>query len=64
MMSSRHHNHYVDRAACFWTSSIVERHENPVRRGLGERAGDWEFSSASWYAYGTGPITIDAVDGW
>jgi hypothetical protein len=39
-------------------------HENPVRRGLVEHAEDWEFSSASWYAYGTGPITIDAVDGW
>ena len=25
-------------------------HANPVRRGLVERAEDWEWSSARWYA--------------
>jgi putative transposase len=39
-------------------------HENPLRRGLVENAEDWEFSSASWYASGPGPITVDGVDGW
>ena len=39
-------------------------HENPVRRGLVERSEDWEFSSASWYTYGTGPLIIEAVEGW
>ena len=39
-------------------------HENPIRRGLVERAEDWEFSSASWYASGTGPIAVGRVEGW
>jgi REP element-mobilizing transposase RayT len=39
-------------------------HENPIRLGLADHAEDWEFSSASWYADGTGPLTIDAVEGW
>ena len=25
-------------------------HMNPVRRGLVERASDWRWSSAAWYA--------------
>ena len=33
-------------------------HANPVRRGLCERAEDWEWSSARWYA-GIGPAKID-----
>jgi REP element-mobilizing transposase RayT len=37
-------------------------HENPVRKGLVEKAEDWEFSSASWYADGSGPLAIDSVD--
>jgi hypothetical protein len=37
-------------------------HNNPVRRGLVERAEDWEFSSANWYADRTGPIRIDDLD--
>jgi putative transposase len=36
-------------------------HENPVRAGLAERAEDWEFSSASWYSTGTGPIEVDEL---
>jgi len=34
-------------------------HANPVEAGLVARAEDWEFSSAAWYAYGTGPLRID-----
>jgi putative transposase len=33
-------------------------HHNPVRRGLVERATDWEWSSARWYA-GMLPVKID-----
>ena len=39
-------------------------HENPVRRGLVERAEDWEFSSALWYTEALGPLVIDQVEGW
>jgi putative transposase len=39
-------------------------HANPVRAGLVERAEDWEFSSASWYSSGAGPLTIDEVQVW
>ena len=37
-------------------------HQNPVRRGLVERAEQWEFSSASWYAGGFSCITLDELD--
>lgn len=33
-------------------------HLNPVRRGLVERAEDWEWSSARWYA-GMSPVHIE-----
>lgn len=33
-------------------------HANPIRRGLVERAEDWAWSSARWYA-GTGHIEIE-----
>jgi putative transposase len=39
-------------------------HENPIRQGLVERAEDWEFSSASWFASGTGPLAVDNADVW
>jgi putative transposase len=37
-------------------------HQNPVRRGLVERAEDWEFSSAAWYAGLPSLISIDEID--
>jgi hypothetical protein len=33
-------------------------HANPVRRGLVEKAEDWEWSSARWYA-GIRPVKIE-----
>ncbi|ADG68431.1 protein of unknown function DUF1568 [Planctopirus limnophila DSM 3776] len=37
-------------------------HLNPVRRGLVERAADWEWSSAAWHAEGKpSPIRVDAI---
>ena len=39
-------------------------HGNPVRRGLVATPEEWEFSSASWYADGSGPLRMDSVDGW
>ncbi|MFI4859668.1 MAG: hypothetical protein ACIAXF_03185, partial [Phycisphaerales bacterium JB063] len=34
-------------------------HQNPVRRGLVERADDWVWSSARWYRDGTaGPCVV------
>jgi putative transposase len=33
-------------------------HLNPVRRGLVERPGDWEWSSARWYE-GTRPVPLE-----
>ncbi len=35
-------------------------HENPVRRGLVDRAVDWLWSSAAWYETGSGLIAMDA----
>lgn len=37
-------------------------HENPVRKGLVEKVEDWEFSSAAWYAGGSGPLVMDSMD--
>lgn len=37
-------------------------HLNPVKEGYVERAEDWVFSSAAWYASGSGPITVDRLD--
>ena len=37
-------------------------HANPVRKGLVPRPEDWEFSSAAWYANGSGPFRIDSLD--
>ena len=35
-------------------------HDNPVKRGLAERAEDWPWSSArDWAGQETGPIPID-----
>ena len=39
-------------------SMIGYIHMNPVRRGLCERATDWEWSSARWYA-GIQPVPIE-----
>jgi putative transposase len=39
-------------------------HGNPVRMGLVSAPDDWRLSSASWYAGGSGPISIDVVPGW
>lgn len=39
-------------------------HENPVRLGLVAKPEDWQFSSASWYADGSGPLVVDTVDIW
>ncbi len=36
-------------------------HQNPVRKRLVESGTDWPWSSAGWYADGTGPIPIDQV---
>jgi putative transposase len=36
-------------------------HLNPVRRGLVERAIDWEWSSARWYA-GIRPVLLEMAD--
>lgn len=36
-------------------------HQNPVRRQLVERATDWAWSSARWYADGTGPIPMNEI---
>ena len=36
-------------------------HMNPVRKGLVERATDWKWSSAQWYANGTGPLELDQI---
>lgn len=36
-------------------------HLNPVRKGLVDRATDWKWSSAQWYAAGTGPLAMDPV---
>ncbi len=33
-------------------------HQNPVRRGLCERATDWEWSGARWYA-GVRPVRFE-----
>lgn len=38
-------------------------HHNPVRRGLVEKAVDWKWSSAGWYAFGTGVLAMDALSG-
>ncbi len=39
-------------------SMIDYVHANPVRRGLVQRAVDWEWSSARWYA-GMRPVWIE-----
>lgn len=36
-------------------------HRNSVARGLVERATDWAWSSARWYASGEGPVECDKV---
>jgi putative transposase len=46
------------------TQKLNYMHENPVRSGLAELPEDWEFSSASWYSSGTGPMIVDQVEGW
>lgn len=37
-------------------------HLNPVKEGYVERAEDWTYSSAAWYASGAGPTTVDWFD--
>jgi putative transposase len=36
-------------------------HNNPVRRGVVDRACDWRWSSAAHYEGGESPIVIDAI---
>ncbi|MBX3353681.1 MAG: transposase [Phycisphaeraceae bacterium] len=41
---------------------IEYTHHNPVKRGLVQRAEDWEWSSARWYAGDrAGGVTVDRV---
>ncbi len=41
---------------------ITYIHQNPVRRGLVERAVDWPWSSAGWFECGIeGPLSVDRV---
>ncbi len=42
-------------------SMIEYFHLNPVRRGLVERAIDWEWSSARWYA-GIRPVYLEMAE--
>ncbi len=37
-------------------------HNNPVKAGLVEQAEGWLFSSARWYANGSGPIAMDSIE--
>ena len=57
---------WKERGRAFPVSSheaLIEKleyiHGNPVRRGLAESAEGWEFSSAAYYARGSGPIAMD-----
>jgi len=36
-------------------------HDNPVRRGLVERAADWKWSSAAWFEGGRAPLALDPI---
>jgi putative transposase len=36
-------------------------HNNPVRRGLVQRARDWKWSSAAWFEGGFSPIPLDPI---
>ena len=36
-------------------------HLNPVRRGLVDRACQWQWSSAAWFEGGVSPITLDSI---
>jgi hypothetical protein len=36
-------------------------HNNPVRRGLVQRARDWKWSSAAWFEGGFSPISLDPI---
>ena len=36
-------------------------HNNPVRRGLVQRARDWNWSSAAWFEGGFSPIPLDPI---
>ena len=40
-------------------AAVTYLHENPVRRGLVARAGDWRWSSALWYETGEGFVAMD-----
>jgi putative transposase len=42
-------------------SMIEYLHNNPVRRGLVERARDWKWSSAAWFEGGESPIRLDPI---
>lgn len=44
-----------------WRMKLSYLHENPVRAGLVECAADYEWSSASFWETGTGPVTCDGV---
>ena len=64
------------RGRAFWQSRFYDRavrtrreydeaydyiHMNPVHRGLAGDSLNWPWSSARWYAEGTGPIAMDQV---
>lgn len=43
-------------------ATIEYIHLNPVRRGLAEKAVDWQWSSAAWYELGQAtPIALDPI---
>ena len=47
-----------------WTPVVIWKaidyiHDNPVKAGLCERARDWPWSSAGWYADRRGPLAVD-----
>jgi len=47
----KYHSFEIDEASKL-EEKLRYMHENPVRAGLVERATDWRWSSARWYAWG------------
>lgn len=47
----------------FFMQKFLYLHDNPVRKGLVEKAEDWRYSSAGFYVLGSeGPLGVDAVE--
>ena len=57
---SRFYDHIL-RTRREFDETLEYMHQNPVRNALVESATDWGWSSAGWYAGGTGPIVMDEV---